>query len=109
MGFRSTDSVVAVGIGWTYISSVGEAQRNYPAHCLMRDYMRPLVCLGSGATVVLDPTVDALLKDTQGFLTKAARSQWFSENIEKQSGAFSQTVSRPARGIGCTCEKSGHF
>lgn len=88
MGFRPTDSVVTVGVGWTYISSVGEAQRNYPAHWLMRDYMRSLVCLGSSATIVMDPTVAALLKDTQGFETKAALSRWFSENVEKTVGSL---------------------
>jgi hypothetical protein len=88
MGFKPADSVATVAIGWTYISSVGEAQRNYSAHLLMRDYMRSLVCLGSSATIVMDPTVAALLKDTQGFQTKAALSQWFSENVEKTVGSL---------------------
>jgi len=30
MGFKPTDSVLAVSTGWTYISSVGEVQRGYP-------------------------------------------------------------------------------
>jgi hypothetical protein len=83
MGFKPTDSVVTVGIGWSYISSAGEVQRNYPAHLLMRDYMRALSGSGSSATIVMDPTVAALLKDANGFATKAALSQWFSENVEK--------------------------
>ncbi len=32
MGFKPSDSVVTVGTGWTYISSVGEVQTAYPAH-----------------------------------------------------------------------------
>jgi hypothetical protein len=88
MGFRPSDSVVTVGIGWTYISSVGEAQRKYPPHLLMRDYMKALSAMGSSATIVMDPTVAALLKDVNGFKTKAALSQWFSENVEKTIGSY---------------------
>jgi hypothetical protein len=83
MGFRPTDSVVTVGVGWTYISSVGEALRSYPPHMLMRDYMRALASLGSRATIVMDPTVAALLKNAHGFKTKASLSQWFSSNVER--------------------------
>jgi len=28
MGFKPNDSVISVGIGWTYISSVGDAVRD---------------------------------------------------------------------------------
>jgi hypothetical protein len=86
MGFKPTDSVVTVGVGWTYISSVGEVQRNYPANFLMRDYMRSLA--SSSATIIMDPTVAALLKDVQGFKTKEALSQWFSNNVEKTVASF---------------------
>ena len=82
-GFKPADSVVTVGVGWTYISSVGEALRSYPPHMLMRDYMRSLASLGSRATIVMDPTVAALLKDAHGFNTKAALSEWLSASIEK--------------------------
>jgi len=88
MGFKPTDSVLTAGIGWTYISSVGEAQRNYPPHLLMRDYMMALSAMGSTATIVMDPTVAVLLKDTQGFKTKEALSQWFSENVQKTIGSY---------------------
>jgi hypothetical protein len=53
---------------------------------LMRDYMRALV--GSGATIVMDPTVAALLKDVQGFKTKEALSEWFAANVEKTVASF---------------------
>jgi hypothetical protein len=81
MGFKPTDSVVTVAVGWTYISSVGEVQRNYPANLLIRDYMKSLA--SSSATIVMDPTVAALLQGAQGFKTKEALSQWFSDNVEK--------------------------
>ena len=87
MGFKPTDSVVSVGTGWSYISSVGEAQRSYPAHYLMRDYMKALSGMG-GATVIMDPTVAALLKDTQGFKTKGELAQWLADNVEKTAGSY---------------------
>jgi hypothetical protein len=87
MGFNPTDSVVTVGTGWSYISSVGEVQRSYPAQMLIRDYMRALSGQG-GATIVMDPTVAALLKDTQGFKTKPDLSQWLAQNVEKTAASF---------------------
>jgi hypothetical protein len=86
MGFKSSDSVITVGRGWTYISSVGEVQKAYPAHLLMRDYMRSLAM--TGATVLMDPTVAALLKDDQGFDTKPMLSKWFEDNVEKTVDSF---------------------
>jgi hypothetical protein len=87
MGFKNTDSVVTVGTGWSYISSVGEVQRSYPAQMQIRDYMRSLSGQG-GATVVMDPTVAALLKDTQGFKTKSELSKWLAQNVEKTVASF---------------------
>ena len=86
MGFKPGDSVVTVGTGWTYISSVGEVQKAYPPQKLMRDYMRSLT--GLGATIVMDPTVAALLKDTQGFNSKQDLSKWFSENVETTAESY---------------------
>ena len=87
MGSKPTDSVVTVGTGWSYISSVGEVQRSYPAQMLIRDYMRALSGQG-GATIVMDPTVAALLKDTQGFKTKSELGQWLADNVEKTVASF---------------------
>jgi hypothetical protein len=87
MGAKPTDSVVTVGTGWSYISSVGEVQRSYPAQMLIRDYMRALSGQG-GATIVMDPTVAALLKDTQGFKTKSELSQWLAQSVEKTAASF---------------------
>jgi hypothetical protein len=81
MGFKPEDSVITVGIGWSYISSVIMAVQEYPVHMIMADYMKALT-MGS-ATVIMDPTVAELLKDNYGFKTKDQLSKWFSENVEK--------------------------
>ena len=81
MGFKSNDSVLTVATGWSYISSVTEAKREYPVHTWMGEYMKALT-MGS-ATVIMDPSVANLLKDSLGFNSKAQLSKWFSENVEK--------------------------
>ena len=88
MGSKPTDNIVAIGTGWSYISSLGESQRSYPPHMLMADYMRALSAFGSAATIVMDPTVAALLKDVYGFKTKAQLSEWFSQNVEKTVASY---------------------
>jgi len=88
MGFKPTDDVLSVGVGWTSISSVGGSQNLYPTHHLMRDYMRSLTASGSAATILVDPTVAGLLKDTYGFKTKTQLSEWFSQNVEKTAGSY---------------------
>jgi hypothetical protein len=81
MGFKPNDSVISVGVGWSYISSVVMAVRDHPAHMVMADEMKALT-MGS-ATVIMDPSVAALLKDSLGFKTKDQLSKWFAENVEK--------------------------
>jgi len=88
MGFKPTDNVVSIGVGWSYISSLGEAQRSYPPHMLMADYMRALSAFGSAATVVMDPTVAKLLKEVYGFKSKTQLSEWFSQNVEKTVASY---------------------
>jgi hypothetical protein len=85
-GFKPEDSVVTVGRGWSYISSVGEVQIAYPPQNLMRDYMRSLA--GMGGSVIMDPTVAALLKDTQGFKTKDDLAAWLAANVEKTVASY---------------------
>ncbi len=85
-GFKPTDSIVTVGTGWSYISSVGEVQRHYPPQHLIRDYMRSLT--GMGATVIVTPEVAGILKDAQGFATKRDLSKWLAENVEKTVGSY---------------------
>jgi hypothetical protein len=81
MGFKPSDSVISVGVGWTYISSVVMAVRDNPANIIMADQMKPLI-MGS-ATVIMDPSVAALLKDSLGFKSKDQLIKWFVENAEK--------------------------
>jgi len=88
MGYQPTDSVVTVGIGWSYISSLGEVQGSYPANLLIRDYLRSLAASGSAATVFVDPSVAGLLRNVQGFETKTALSEWFSANVEKTVASY---------------------
>jgi hypothetical protein len=82
LGFKPNDSVITVGIGWSYISSVVMAVRDHPAQMVMADQMKALT-MGGSATIIMDPTVAELLKDSQGFKTKDQLSKWFSENVEK--------------------------
>jgi hypothetical protein len=80
-GFKPNDNVLTVATGWSYISCVTEAQREYPVYEWMGDLMKALT-MGS-ATVIMDPTVAELLKDTYGFKSKEQLSKWFAENVEK--------------------------
>jgi hypothetical protein len=86
MGFKATDSVIQSSTGWSYISSVGEVQRQYPPQLLMRDYMRALS--GMGGTVIMAPEVAGLLKDSQGFNTKEELSKWLASNVEKTVASY---------------------
>ena len=90
MGFKPKDNVISVGIGWSYISGVTMAVREHPVHMIMGDYMKALT-MGS-ATIIMDPTVADLLKDTYGFKTKDQLSKWFSENVEKTQYPSGQKV-----------------
>jgi len=85
-GFKATDSVVTVGTGWSYISSVGEMQRAYPSQFLIRDYMRSLT--GMGATVIVSPEIAGMLKESQGFNTKKDLSKWLADNVEKTVASY---------------------
>jgi hypothetical protein len=86
MGYKPADNVVSIGMGWSYISSVGESQLKHPPHMLIRDYMRSLA--GMAATVIMDPTVAGLLKDAHGFKTKAELGEWLAKNVEVTAGTF---------------------
>ncbi len=86
LGYKRTDNVVSIGGGWSYISSVGEAMIKHPPHMLFRDYMRSLT--GMGATIVMDPTVAALLKDAHGFTTKAQLGEWLAKNVEVTASTY---------------------
>jgi hypothetical protein len=49
---------------------------------LMRDYMKSLSGLGSGATVFMDPLVAKMLHDLQNFNTKEQLGQWLAANVK---------------------------
>ena len=89
-GFKPNDNVITVATGWSYISSVFEAKREYPVYMWIGEYMKALT-IGS-ATIVMDPTVADLLKDTYDFKTKDQLSKWFSENVEKTQQPSGQKV-----------------
>jgi hypothetical protein len=88
MGFKPTDSVVTIGTGWTYISSLGEVQPAYPANMLIADYMRSLSALGSAATLFVDPTVAGLLNNVNGYATKQDFSKWLAGKVEKTVASY---------------------
>ena len=88
MGFKPTDSVVTIGTGWTYISSLGEVQPAYSADMLIADYMRSLSALGSAATIFVDPTVAGLLQGVNGYGTKQDFSKWLAGKIEKTVASY---------------------
>jgi hypothetical protein len=81
-GYKKEDSVVTVGIGWTYISCVGEVEADYAPQLLIRDYMKSLTGLGSAALLCADPLVAKILHDHEGFNSKEALAQWFSKNVK---------------------------
>jgi hypothetical protein len=85
-GFKPENSIVTVGTGWSYISSVGEVQRQYPPQYLIRDYMRSLT--GMGATVIVTPEVAEILKDSQNFATKRDLSAWLAANVKKTVSSY---------------------
>jgi hypothetical protein len=89
-GFKPNDSVISVATGWSYISSVTEAKREYPVYMWMGEYMKALT-MGS-ATVIMDPTVADLLKEAYGFGTKDQLVKWFSENVEKTQYPSGQKI-----------------
>ncbi len=80
-GFKPSDNVLTVATGWSYISCVTEAKREYPVMKWMGDLMKALTM--GRATVIMDPTVAELLKDTYNFKTKEQLGKWFAENVEK--------------------------
>ena len=86
LGYKPTDNVVSIGMGWSYISSVGESQFPYGPHMLIRDYMKALAA--PAATIIMDPTVARLLQNAHGFKTKAELSAWLSKNAEVAVGTY---------------------
>lgn len=81
MGSKPEESVVTIFSGWQFVNCSGSVVEHYPPQFLMRDFTRVLAAMGS-ATLIMDPSVAKLLKNTQGFQTKEALSEWLSKNAE---------------------------
>jgi hypothetical protein len=87
MGHKPDDSVLTVLMGWNFVNCSGSVVEHYAPQLLMRDFTRVLAAMGS-ATIIMDPSVANLLKNTQGFQTKAALSEWLSKNAEVPAGTY---------------------
>ena len=82
LGFEASDSIVTVGTGWSYISSVGECMTYFPAHEWIADYMRGLSGFG-GACIFIDPSVADILYEVYDFTSKEMLSEYFVQNVIK--------------------------
>jgi len=86
-GHKPEESVLTVLSGWNFVNCSGSVVEHYPPQFLMRDFMRVLAATGS-ATLIMDPSVAYQLKNTQGFQTKAALSEWLSQNAVTTAGTY---------------------
>jgi hypothetical protein len=87
MGFRPENSVLTLLMGWNFVNCSGSVVEHYPPQFLMRDFTRVLAAMGS-ATLIMDPSVAFQLKNTQGFQTKEALSEWLSQNAVTTAGTY---------------------
>ena len=87
MGFKPEQSTLTVFFGWNFVNCSGSVVEHYAPQLLMRDFTRVLAATGA-ATLIMDPSVADLLKDSQGFETKEAFSEWLSKNAEIPSGIY---------------------
>lgn len=81
-GYKKEDSVISLGIGWSYISCVGEVETDYPPQFLIRDYMKSLTGVISNALLCCDPLVARMLHDQGGFGTKDDLAAWLAKNVK---------------------------
>jgi hypothetical protein len=79
MGNKPGDSVLTVLTGWNFVNCGGSVVEHYAPQLLMRDFTRVLAAMGS-VTILMDPSVADLLRNEQGFETKAALGEWLSKN-----------------------------
>jgi hypothetical protein len=85
MGSKPEASVLTVLTGWSFVNNSGSVVEHYAPQLMMRDYMRAVSPAMGGATIIMDPSVANLLKNTQGFKTKAALGEWLSQNTEVEA------------------------
>jgi hypothetical protein len=86
-GHKPEDSVLTILMGWNFVNCSGSVVEHYAPQLLMRDFTRVLAAMGS-ATLIMDPSVADLLRNSQGFNTKEALSEWLSENAEVPAGTY---------------------
>jgi hypothetical protein len=86
-GHEPEDSVLTVLMGWNFVNCSGSVVEHYAPQLLMRDFMGVLAATGA-ATLIMDPSVADLLRNAQGFETKAALGKWLSENATVQAGTY---------------------
>lgn len=80
-GFRPEESTLTVFFGWNFVNCSGSVVEHYAPQLLMKDFTRVLAATGA-ATLIMDPSVADLLRNTQGFKTKESFAQWLSKNAE---------------------------
>ena len=86
-GHKPEDSVLTVLMGWNFVNCSGSVVEHYAPQLLMRDFTRVLAAMGS-ATLIMDPSVADLLKNSQGFQTKESLAEWLSQNAEVPAGTY---------------------
>jgi hypothetical protein len=87
MGHKPEDSVLTVFMGWNFVNCSGSVVEHYAPQLLIRDFMGVLAATGA-ATIIMDPSVANLLKNSEGFQTKAALAEWLSQNAEVPAGTY---------------------
>jgi hypothetical protein len=87
MGHKPEESVLTMFMGWNFVNCSGSVVEHYAPQLLMRDFMRVLAATGA-ATIIMDPSVATLLKNSQGFQTKEALADWLSQNAETTAGTY---------------------
>ena len=87
MGHKPEESVLTMFMGWNFVNCSGSVVEHYAPQFLMRDFMRVLAATGA-ATIIMDPSVATLLKNSQGFQTKEALADWLSQNAETTAGTY---------------------
>ena len=87
MGHKPEDSILTVFMGWNFVNCSGSVVEHYAPQLLIRDFMGVLAATGA-ATIIMDPSVANLLKNSEGFQTKAALAEWLSQNAKVPAGTY---------------------
>jgi hypothetical protein len=87
MGHKPEESTLTVFFGWNFVNCSGSVVEHYAPQLLMKDFTRVLAATGA-ATLIMDPSVADLLRNSQGFKTKEAFGEWLSQNAEIPAGMY---------------------